>query len=196
MSAQHRTVWTDEGQYQGVKTFTASRLVELVSATDDRQPPSRQPWLEEYFHLLVRQWHEQRNEASSSISEVIACPAYLRIIAMGSRVLPLIIEQLKSEGDEPDHWCAALEAITGDNPVPENAHGDTLRIARAWIDWSETSWLFRVSSEELTSGSLALEPPDITALPGLQSPLHAGGGLVAVPLLAATGLPEYDERRQ
>lgn len=193
MSAQYGAVWTDEGYYRG--QGASSRVVEIYSATDDHQLP-RRSWLEEYFHLLVRQWHEERNEASSSISEVIACPAYLRIIAMGSRVLPLIIEQLKSEGDDPDHWCAALEAITGENPVPENAHGDTVRIAQAWIDWSETAWLFRISREELTSESQVLEHPDITALPGQRSPIDAGGGLVAVPLLAATGLPEYDEKRQ
>ena len=90
-----------------------------------------------YFHLLVQQWHEERPPFSSSIADMIACPSYLRIIAMGRAVAPLILEQLKQEGDDPDHWHAALEAITGENPVPEDAQGDTVRTAEAWIAWGE-----------------------------------------------------------
>ena len=139
------------------------------------------------FHDLVKHWHEQRIEISSSISEIIACPAYLRIIAMGRRGLPLIIEQLKSEGDDPDHWCAALEAITGEDPVPEDAHGDTVRIAQAWIEWSKTSWISRALDEGRTIGSRALGPLSTTALPGLPSPLHAGGGQARAALPEVTG---------
>ena len=139
------------------------------------------------FHDLVKQWHEQRVEISSSISEIIACPGYLRIIAMGRRALPLIIEQLKSEGDDPDHWCAALEAITGEDPVPEDAHGDTVRIAQAWIEWSKTSWNSRALDEGRTIESRALGLLSTTALPGLPSPLHAGGGPARAALPEVTG---------
>ena len=76
--------------------------------------------------------------ASSSIAEKIACPAYLRIVAMGISALPLVIEQMKREGDDADYWGPALEAITGENPVPEDARGDSVRTAQAWIAWSET----------------------------------------------------------
>ncbi len=142
------------------------------------------------FHYLVKQWNEQRVETSSSISEIIACPAYLRIIAMGRRALPLIIEQLKKEGDDPDHWCAALEAITGENPVPEDAHGDTVRIAQAWIEWSETSWIFRALDEGRTTESRVLGPLSITALPGLLGPIHVGGGQAQAVLPAVIGPQE------
>ncbi len=87
------------------------------------------------FQRLVDQWHEERKGAFSSMAEMIACPSYLRIIGLGANVLPLIIGQLKREGDNPDHWCAALEAITGEDPVPEHAHGNTVLIARQWISW-------------------------------------------------------------
>ena len=148
------------------------------------------PWDSFDFHHLVKQWHEQRDETSSSISEVIACPAHLRIIAMGRRALPLIIEQLKSEEDEPDHWCAALEAITGENPVPEDAHGDTVRIAQAWIEWSETSWILRALDQERNAESQALRTLSTTALPGLPGPIHVGGGPVRAALPEVTGLSE------
>ena len=54
---------------------------------------------------------------------------------MGRSAAPLLIEQLEREGDDPDHWCVALEAVTGENPVPEIASGDLVRITQAWIAW-------------------------------------------------------------
>ena len=120
------------------------------------------------FRRLVAQWREERPLASSSIAEMIACPSYLRIIGMGGKALPLIIEQLESEGDEPDHWCAALEAVTGEDPVPEDAQGDSVRIAQAWISWSRSkfAWHFQTSLTP-TAESPANELNAITALLGL-----------------------------
>ena len=126
----------------------------------------------ETFLELMEQWRTERPVAASSIAEIVACPSYLRIIAMGSRALPLIIEQLEREGNEPDHWCAALEAITGEDPVPEDAQGDSVRIARAWIAWNRTrnAWTFHTSTT-LTIESPATELTDIIALPGLLNPV-------------------------
>ena len=124
--------------------------------------------VKETFHQLVEQWRKERPAASSSIAEIIACPSYLRIIGMGRRALPLIIEQLEHEGSEPDHWCAALEAVTGEDPVPEEAQGDNVRIAQAWIAWVRTTravWTFQTSTKP-TFESLANEPLAITASPG------------------------------
>lgn len=90
----------------------------------------------ELFARLVVQWHKERG-ATSSLSAMILCSAYLQIIGMGEAALPLILAQMKEEGDDPDHWSAALEAITGVNPVPEEAYGDTVQIAEAWLDWAE-----------------------------------------------------------
>ena len=94
------------------------------------------------FSRLVDQWHQERSPVTSHLDEIIACPSYLRIIALGRHTLPLIVEQLKREGDDPDHWCAALEAITGENPVPEESYGDTVGIAKAWISWYDRSAKF------------------------------------------------------
>lgn len=102
----------------------------------------------EMFLQLVEQWRAERLGATSSMAEIVACPSHLRIIGMGWRAVPLIIEQLEIEGDEPDHWCAALEAITGEDPVPKDAHGDTVRIAQAWIEWNKvrSAWFFPTST--------------------------------------------------
>ena len=88
------------------------------------------------FTRWVEQWHVERG-ITSSLSDMIACPSYLNIIAMGEKALPLILAQLRREGDDPDHWFAALEAITDEDPVPEDAYGDTVKMAKAWLLWAE-----------------------------------------------------------
>jgi len=201
--------WMDEGWRPSGESWPGEARPELsfgrdltvkyfTRSTETGTPEPTEPtvlWDSFQFHRLVEQWHEQRVETNSSISEIIACPAYLRIIAMGKGALPLIIEQLKNEGDDPDHWCAALEAITGENPVPEDAHGDTVRIAQAWIEWSKTSWIFRALEKGRTTESRALPPLSITALPGLPSRIHVGGGQAQEELHAVTGLQEWGEKR-
>lgn len=88
------------------------------------------------FTRLAEQWHKERG-VTSSLSEMFACPSYQQIIGMGEKALPLIFARLRREGDDPDHWFAALGAITGQNPVPEDAYGDTLKMAGAWLSWAE-----------------------------------------------------------
>ena len=89
-----------------------------------------------HFNLLVEKWRSERG-ATSSVSEMILCPSYLAIIGMGERVLPLILAQIRREGDDPDHWSAALRAITGEDPVSGAVYGDTVRMAEAWLGWAE-----------------------------------------------------------
>ena len=87
------------------------------------------------FCELVQQWHQERG-GTSSISEMVACPSYQSIIGMGQAALPLIFDQLCRERTDPDHWHAALVAITGQNPVTNEAYGDLVAIANAWLSWA------------------------------------------------------------
>ena len=130
----------------------------------------------ELFSALVTRWRQERPRFSSSLAEIIACPSYLRIIAMGRKALPLIMERLEREGDEPDHWCAALEAITGEDPVPEESVGDTVGIAKAWLAWNKTRKQRFLDSMSRIAESPALTPTDTTALLGRLSALPPGGG--------------------
>ncbi len=90
------------------------------------------------FMRLVDQWHIER-KFMSSLSDIVSCASYTRIIGMGAQALPLILIQMKNEGDDPDYWFVALEAITGQNPVPEDALGDTVKMAQAWLLWAATN---------------------------------------------------------
>lgn len=91
------------------------------------------------FNDLVQRWHDERG-ATSSISDMILCESYQKIIGMGQRAVPLIIDRLRIEIDDPDHWFAGLAAITCKDPVPESAYGDTVKMAEAWLAWAETDY--------------------------------------------------------
>lgn len=88
------------------------------------------------FQNLVEQWKTERG-ARSSITEAAMMPAYQEIIGMGSKAVPLILEQIRSEGDEPDQWFWALRAITGENPVKPEDQGNFQKMAEAWLQWSQ-----------------------------------------------------------
>ena len=88
------------------------------------------------FSLLLEIWYRERR-FTSSVSNIIKCASYQKIIKMGKSALPLILAQLKQEGKDPDHWFVALETITGEDPIPENAYGNMLKMAEAWLSWAE-----------------------------------------------------------
>ncbi len=90
------------------------------------------------FFQLVKQWKTERG-ITSSVSDMIKCASYRSIIAMGQEALPLILTQLRREGGNPDHWFIALESITGEDPVPESAYGDMVKMAEAWLSWAGES---------------------------------------------------------
>jgi hypothetical protein len=139
----------------------------------------------ELFRQLVQKWHEERNEFSSYLSDIIACPSYLRIIGLGPTVVPFIFEQLQNEGDEPDHWGAALEAITGANPVHEGAYGDPVQIAEAWAEWYNTPT--SQISPPLTIGIQARETGGTTVSLGQSAALTSGGSPPQAELGLLTG---------
>jgi hypothetical protein len=91
-------------------------------------------WLK--FQNLVKQWRDERG-ARSSITETVMIPAYQKIIGMGETALPLILAQLRSEGDEPDQWFWALRAITEANPIKPEDQGNFQKMAQAWLQWAE-----------------------------------------------------------
>lgn len=88
------------------------------------------------FQRFVQQWRIERG-AMSSITEMAMLRPYQNIIGMGEDAIPLIIAELRSEGDEPDQWFWALRAITGANPVAREDQGDVGKMAQAWFKWAE-----------------------------------------------------------
>ena len=93
----------------------------VASETDVRQK----------FDALVEQWNEETGYLSS-MTAILAHPAYQSIIAMGISAVPLIMGELEQR---PDYWFRALASITNQNPVPQGSNFEQAR--RAWLEWGQ-----------------------------------------------------------
>lgn len=93
------------------------------------------PVLEREFRALVERW--KADSVHSSLVQVqVQHPAYQRIIGMGRQAVPLILNEMRRC---PDHWFWALQAITGEQPVPS---GSTFGEAtEAWLAWGRARGL-------------------------------------------------------
>jgi len=97
-------------------------------------------WLK--FQDFTRQWRAERG-SMSSITEMSMLPSYQNIVGMGLDALPLILAELRAEGDDPDQWFWALITISKANDLtppqvkPED-QGNFRKMAEAWLAWSET----------------------------------------------------------
>ena len=83
------------------------------------------------FEELALSWSTGTAHLSSP-TRLIEHPAYRQIIGLGPAVLPLMLRDLSETGN---FWFPALNAITGENPVPDDAAGDVERMTEAWIGW-------------------------------------------------------------
>ena len=90
---------------------------------------------QEKFHKLCRIWKEETMHVSRP-EEKILHPAYLRIIGLGPDAIPLILAELERE---LGFWFWALEAISGEDPVPDDLQGDMERMRSVWIQWGYAS---------------------------------------------------------
>jgi len=113
--------------------YVSSYAPHAIFATD----PKLRDWIR--FRGLVQSWREQRGSLSS-VDAMISLPDYQSIIGMGERAIPLLIAQLRLDGDDPDLWFWALSAITGANPVSAHEQGNFRCMAQSWIRWSEEEY--------------------------------------------------------
>ena len=119
----------------------APRDLEAVRDRRPGRPPARMPALDNQaqslagpFRELVERWKDETGH-SSSITKALANPNYLRIIGLagkstGHELERLLLRELESD---PDHWFAALSAITGEDPVHPGHDFD--QAVKAWIQW-------------------------------------------------------------
>lgn len=130
-SVRHTEIWSRPEPDSGtVRLLSSGTVRSLDSGVEDK------------FRRLVREW-KSRDCASSLVMDHICLPAYQKIIGMGEAVVPLLLEQLRDEGDNPDHWFWALHFITEEDPVPAEDRGDMVRMAAAWLEWGRRDDLAR-----------------------------------------------------
>ena len=87
----------------------------------------------------------------SSTAQMSQHPAYQEIINMGSQVVPLLLSELQKN---PLYWLAALNAITGENPIKPEQRGRVKQMASAWIEWGKDRGYATISNIEPTFNSI------------------------------------------
>lgn len=85
------------------------------------------------FRRLADQWREE-TFFSSSITDNLFHPAYLTIMAMGEKVVPLILRELADRGGQ---WITALRYIIDSEEYPDKPKdiGKPKELKEAWLEW-------------------------------------------------------------
>ena len=93
------------------------------------------------FGYLVEQWRQQ-SALMSSTTEMVMCPAYQSIMAMGEVAVPLILRQLSPKVISRTIVFLALRHIIGANPVPDACRGNRRAMADAWLAWARYRYVW------------------------------------------------------
>lgn len=89
--------------------------------------------LEREFRELADQWYEETMFLSST-SDILSKETYYQIVALGRKIIPLILCELQERGG---HWFLALRVLTKDNPVRQEDRGNMRKMTQAWLDWGK-----------------------------------------------------------
>jgi hypothetical protein len=100
---------------------------EAVNPTDEEYARAL---AEENFAALAKRWRQETGH-SSVIEDKIEHPAYLEIIGMGEKAIPLILRHMEENG--PSHWFRALIEISGENMFDGKMSLD--EVHEAWLEW-------------------------------------------------------------
>jgi hypothetical protein len=102
----------------------------IVRATDSTAPV-------EQFETLAEQW-KAAIALLSSTSAMVSHPAYQAIIALGPPVVTLLLREMKRASV---HWFEALQAITGEDPIPREHWGNMPAMKADWLAWDRRKGL-------------------------------------------------------
>jgi hypothetical protein len=119
--------WVTRGDER--TTWNKHRVHRAVSA--QQQPAIVDIERSAQFQRLANQWRRETMHVSQ-VERRIMHPSYQKIIAMGPRVVPLILRELR---DRPDHWFWALRILVEEGPIPENFRGSPTDAAHLWLEW-------------------------------------------------------------
>lgn len=113
-------------------------LEKLLAQSEYSQPDIRkiselEPEVVNKFYTLAKQW-ENEVAGMSSTSKMSQHPYYQEIINMGTKIVPLLLLELKKN---PLYWLTALSTITGENPIEPAQRGRVKQMASAWIEWGK-----------------------------------------------------------
>jgi hypothetical protein len=112
----------------------ATHFAQVIASRSRNQAPDD---LKREFSENAERWKDETGHLSS-LTKAISHPSYLRIIGLAKysvdhQLEKLLLQELRAE---PDHWFAALTAITGEDPVRPDDNFD--RAVARWIEWGRT----------------------------------------------------------
>ena len=107
----------------------------MALASDSTAATNRE--FSDRFQRLADEWKGQSRYLSNT-AQIAMLKPYQRIIGMGHAAVPFILRELERE---PDQWFWALEAITGENPVPQESAGKVRAMSSAWVEWGKSRGL-------------------------------------------------------
>ncbi len=91
--------------------------------------------LSEMFEKLLKEW-DRDTAFQSSYNVIQEHPNNQKIIDLGNRAIPLLLEKIHKSPDMKCH--IALRSITGVKlNVPKEHIGKTKEIARLWFEWGK-----------------------------------------------------------
>jgi hypothetical protein len=133
--ATHLNLSVEELVLMGIEDLLTKQKVSLQSNTKDeiKQNGEINSELAEKFYSLASQW-QSAVEGMSSTTQMSQHPAYREIISMGTKIVPLLLRELKQN---PLYWLSALSEITGENPIKLEQRGKVKQMAEAWIEWGK-----------------------------------------------------------
>ena len=103
---------------------------QIIQAGENSFPTD--PEIAHKFYALSQQWKTEVEGMSSA--SMFQHSAYQAIIHLGTKVIPLLLEDLKQN---PLFWLSALNTITGVNPIKPEQRGKVKQMAAAWLEWGK-----------------------------------------------------------
>ena len=88
---------------------------------------------EKKFRYYAAKWKDEVG-GDSSLTSITGNMNHLRIIRIGDKAIPLILQELQRE---PAPWFVALRAISEDDSVGRDSPGNFRKMAAAWIQWGK-----------------------------------------------------------
>ena len=136
-------IWRTDGLLRNVLCASEkewslySKKIKSVFTTDPTiEVDTRDYQSDEYkaqFDEIARQWKSETG-GMSSVSQITSNKHYLRILSMGGKVIPFIIDDLRREAAP---WFTALSVLSNRYDIGLEYRGQFRKIANAWIDWWE-----------------------------------------------------------
>jgi hypothetical protein len=129
---------TPEPRWHATRSRVGSTFIKIViPGITERLSITADPSTREAFAEYTRKWKEETGGLSSP-SSIRMNRNYLKIIGLGSTVIPYILEELERD---PRDWFYALEMIVEDKENPTTKDMGFMEAVAAWVKWGREKQL-------------------------------------------------------